>query len=330
MQLGYTIYPHESMKTLFNGRDDLRMRIWLSDGVNGFEQLTPDRRIPNADLLGLRTLKEPLTVYVDATNGDDLESGLSPSRAKRTIQAGVDMIPHRLEANATIEVANGIYREQVNILDHTSNYNSWLSLVGDEYTGNPETTIPAVRVTGTDNDITPIATREFAIYASDVQNLRIVGFELDYGSLRSLWVQEGRYILSKIRASHGNIHITNHSRATLTDVWGIGSGIEVQINSYVGFVSGGAINAARGLFVNANSSMDFGGTSKFNNNTVAIEIDANSTVNFSSAVPHVGFIQNNTIGIRTWRGAVCSQTYTGNTISGNGTNTLVSPSSTVQ
>lgn len=165
---------------LFNGREDLRLRVWLSDGVNGFEQLLPDRQIPNTNLLGLRTLTEPLTIFVDATNGSDLNGGLEPGKAKQSISAAVGMLPNRIQKNATIKIADGIYRESVDLLGFNVSSNVFLSLVGDETCSPTLGQVPAVRITGTDSDITPSLVRSLGITIGQSNNIRIKGLLVDY------------------------------------------------------------------------------------------------------------------------------------------------------
>ena len=191
---------------IFNGRDDLRMRIWLSDGVNGFEQLTPDRRIPNADLLGLRTLTEPLTVYVDATNGSDLNSGLNASYAKETIGAAVRMMPKNLQANARIQIANGIYRESVELNGFTVANFKRLTLVGDETCSPTLGQVPAVRITGTDSDSTPVASRANGISVVLSNNIAIDGILIDYFSAENVLVRNSSLIfLYNSQSSHASL-----------------------------------------------------------------------------------------------------------------------------
>jgi hypothetical protein len=64
---------------LFNRDDELSLRVWFDDGYLGFQQLSPDRRIPKPRILGLREATEDLTLYVNASTGDDhYSAGLSP------------------------------------------------------------------------------------------------------------------------------------------------------------------------------------------------------------------------------------------------------------
>ncbi len=94
---------------LFNRDDELAVRVWFNDGVNGFQQLVPDRRLTNPRRLGINRIAEPLTVYVSDTAGNDLNDGLTTDTAKKTIQAAIDMLPKRIDATTTVDVADGTY-----------------------------------------------------------------------------------------------------------------------------------------------------------------------------------------------------------------------------
>lgn len=82
-------------------------RVTLSDpdGVSGAATLTATFATRSA------TLAEPTlrTLYVDAANGDDANSGLAPDDALRTIQEGAD----RAGPGDLVQVAAGTYREGV-------------------------------------------------------------------------------------------------------------------------------------------------------------------------------------------------------------------------
>jgi hypothetical protein len=167
---------------LFNGRDDHRLRAWLNDGAHGFQQLTPDREIPNARMLGLAETRQNLDIYVNGTTGNDLYSGLSADQAKKTIQAAVDMAPkNQFKSVVTIHIANGVYREEVGIYG----FNTWgggLVLQGDMTTTVDATTDPQVRVTGADNDSTQAAVRSYGINVERCGGVHAYGILADYCS----------------------------------------------------------------------------------------------------------------------------------------------------
>lgn len=61
---------------------------------------------------GLATTQD-MTLYVDGTNGDDSNDGLTPQTAFRTIQKAVDSVPKTIQHIVTIQIADGVYDEEV-------------------------------------------------------------------------------------------------------------------------------------------------------------------------------------------------------------------------
>jgi len=55
----------------------------------------------------------PLGLYVDAATGDDANDGLTPAKAKRTIQAAFNAIPYVLGGTVTVNIADGTYHEEL-------------------------------------------------------------------------------------------------------------------------------------------------------------------------------------------------------------------------
>jgi len=84
----------------------------------------------------------PLDLYVNGATGDDANSGLSPSAAKRTIQGAVDRIPAIAGGDVTVHIADGTYAEQVLLADKTGPKGNRVTLLGNS--ANPA----AVRITG--------------------------------------------------------------------------------------------------------------------------------------------------------------------------------------
>ena len=128
---------------IVNNRSGLSLRVWFNDLSHGWELLTPDLKLA-ANAHTMQRITEPVTLFVNGTTGDDANTGLAAGLAKKTIQAAVDIIPPKLEANVLIEIADGVYREQVDIANITSKVGVTLELRGDVYSGAGETTVPAV------------------------------------------------------------------------------------------------------------------------------------------------------------------------------------------
>jgi hypothetical protein len=81
----------------------------FNDGTHGYQQLTPDRRLTNPRRYGLTCVTNPLTVYVNSSDGNDYDNGLTTDTAKRTVQAAVDMLPKSLHAKTIVKLAPGTY-----------------------------------------------------------------------------------------------------------------------------------------------------------------------------------------------------------------------------
>jgi hypothetical protein len=142
--------------SVFHSQDRVYLRVWFSDGVHGFEQLQPDRAIVNPALLASQAAVDALDLYVDGSLGDDDNNGLSPATAKKTIQAAIKTLPARIDGNATVHIAAGVYREYVQIVGITLNPSGALTIVGDPTTVPSTSVDPDVRITGSDDDVTKV------------------------------------------------------------------------------------------------------------------------------------------------------------------------------
>jgi len=171
-------------KDVFARDEDMYLRVWFNDGTRGFEVLTPDRKITNTDLLGLKISKiKDYTIYVNGATGNDKHLGLTPEKPKKTIQSAIDTLPPLLKCNATIDIADGVYREQVNIIGINATPGKKLTLLGDDSWTTASVGDPAVRITGVDNDADPIRVRKYAVYAQQCTGLRLGGLLLDRSTI---------------------------------------------------------------------------------------------------------------------------------------------------
>jgi len=167
-------------KDVFARDEDMYLRVWFNDGTRGFEMLTPDRKITNTDLLGLKISKiKDYIIYINGATGNDKHLGLTPEKPKKTIQSAIDSLPPLLKCNVTIDIADGVYREQVNIIGINATPGKKLTLLGDDSWTTASVGDPAVRITGVDNDADPILVRKYAVCAQQCTGLRLVGLFLD-------------------------------------------------------------------------------------------------------------------------------------------------------
>jgi hypothetical protein len=188
-------------RSIFNHPNQIKLRIWFSDGTHGFQQLLPDRRIVNPQLIGLVSGTEDFTIYVNGTTGNDENNGLTTDTAKQTIQAAVDVLPERLRCNVTIDIADGVYREQVNVFGISAEPQKTLTLLGDEIWTPSSPSDPSVRITGTDSDTSPTGVRDFAICAESCGNLQIKGVLFDHGAYAGASLENGRYFVFNCKAA---------------------------------------------------------------------------------------------------------------------------------
>ena len=143
--------------------------VWLEIQVNG-ETLTP--RVPiasSAYALNARTVRGhevttggPLDLYVDASQPDDSEDGLSPFTAKSTIQAALDLIPTIVHHDVVVHVTPGTYTESLLLKDR-------LAPGGASITLQREPATDWVFVSGT-------GTKARCLELSGVSNVYIEGF----------------------------------------------------------------------------------------------------------------------------------------------------------
>jgi hypothetical protein len=244
---------------LFNDRDDLMLRAWFDDGIHGSQLLTPDRPIANARMLGLREATEDLTIYVDAATGDDLYSGLSPDRAKKTIQAAVNMAPKQVrECVVKIEIAPGTYAEQVQMYGIHTSFGGTFHVLGDVSTAVDEGTDPNVQIIGIGPLSYGISIRNCSqimvegILVSDAY----IGFGLADSSLSLIRCKA-------IRNAYSGYFLARGSGVFVDSCWAVD-------NSTVGFL------AHRCLEV------DFQDCRAVENGTVGIQIDSTPWVRFRS------------------------------------------------
>ena len=254
--------------TIFNSTSDLYLRVWFSDGERGFQQMTPDRRIANARLYGILSEKKDFTIYVDGEIGNDRFSGLRPNAPKKTIQGAVNVLPSRLNCNATIRVAPGVYREQVVIYGIDTYPGKYLFLEGDPdwVPGNVQE--PNVRITGLDSDTTTTRVREFCLTTRRCTGLIVRGLLFDNALKGGVCLQEGMYFIQRcLSRNHGN-----HDFA---------SGFRVEFNCQTFMTKCLALQSGwYGFWAYGNSTVEFTDCSAKQNNLGGISCGTLSAGNF--------------------------------------------------
>jgi hypothetical protein len=192
---------------VFTGKENVFLRVWFSDGVHGFEELNPKRRIVNPALLASQELRTPVDIYVNGTTGDDENNGFAPDKAKKTIQAAIDIVPKEIEQPININVADGIYRETVNIQGFNAQglKGGILKIIGDPDTIPSDTIDPGVIVSGSDNDITPV--RPYGIHIRNCQFIQVIGIKVQQCTAYDFFAGfVGEVGLIKCKAANSDIY----------------------------------------------------------------------------------------------------------------------------
>lgn len=252
-------------QTIFKSEDTLYLRKWFDDGQNGFELLAPDTRILNHSLLALHS-KQDIHLYVDSIHGKDTNSGLHSSRAKKTIQAAVDIVPTHLVTNLTIHVAPGTYPEAVVIAGIVAIPGRSFKITGDtswtyEQYGSAT---PQVVMEG---DLS----KARGFYAQACSNLVIEGFTLQNYTIAGIGVENGQYNVNKV--------VSNYNRRGL-------------------ICSQASLNVNEGVF-DHNTSEGFWGINSSTLSLTKVNCDNNAQFGFSisaqtsAQIKGVGSYQNN-------------------------------------
>jgi len=177
--------------SIFNGDERVFLRVWFSDNAtSGFEHLHPDRKITNPALLGSQSLSE-IHLYVNPDTGNDNNPGINPGLPKQTIQAAWNALPPMIRENATIHLADGVYRETVEMSGKTIIGSATISIVGNE------TTPSAVRITGADAGAETTPVRETGFLVNKQDDLFLSGLYFDYFDPHALALRNKSSIIIK-------------------------------------------------------------------------------------------------------------------------------------
>jgi hypothetical protein len=250
--------------------------------------LTPDRKITNTDLLGLKISKiKDYTIYVNGATGDDKHLGLTPEKPKKTIQSAIDTLPAQLKCNVTIDVADGVYREQVNIIGINAMPGKKLTLLGDDSWTTVSAGNPAVRITGTDNDAeNEVFPRSNVIHAEQSSGFRIVGFFIDRArDVRVSLTSCSSWEVSRCRVTHNGhtygFHLNACGMGTISDCLINQNGVGIRsMNSEFSIVGIKVTQNYYGIYVDS-SNLDMTDSLLNNNGWVGLTIARSSTAEFS-------------------------------------------------
>ena len=219
----------------FNSEEDIYLQTWFSDGVHGFEVLQPNRKVVNPASLATES-RHAMDLYVDPDNGDDRNSGYKQNKPKRTIQSTWDALPPMIHEDVTIHLADGIYRESVNLAGKIPVGEAKITLLGNESSSS------SVRVTGADATSETAAVRTTGFTLTDQSGIVFRSFVVDY------------YVETGIRAKNGSTLDMYDCVVSHTGMLGVEATIrstinlnDVEVHSISGYSSGIAANIQSNL-----------------------------------------------------------------------------------
>jgi len=179
--------------TIFQNREPLKLRTWFNDGVHGFEQLNPDYNLINTALISSETGSDDFTIFVNHDIGDDSNSGLKATEAKKTIQAAIEIIPSRVRSNVTVDIADGTYEEEVMLYGINVRPGKRVTLKGDETFSSVSLNLPKVKI-----NAKPTSNSAFAncLIAEQCTNIYIEGIAFTNAREAGALFENGKYTVS--------------------------------------------------------------------------------------------------------------------------------------
>lgn len=256
--------------TIFQKREPLKLRTWFNDGVHGFEQLQPDYNLINTALITSETNLDDFVIYVNGNTGDDSNSGLKQNEAKKTIQAAVDIIPSRVRANISVEIADGTYPEAVQIYGIDVLPDKKITFIGDDIWNASSTGAPKVIITGKNESG---STRTYCLKADKCNNLVFHGVTFENANGVGLNLSKGDYYVENCmirNTTFNGMNITNQSYAKVSQTVSMNNSIHgfgVNTNSRAILTDCyGKQNGHSGLAVMDQTSCGLDGHCEFNNN----------------------------------------------------------------
>lgn len=297
--MGDTTMMQPISPTIFQSRTPLKLRVWFNDGSHGFQQLVPDHNLVDLSLTTVETGNQDFTIYVNGTTGNDVNNGLTPSKAKKTIQAAVDILPDRLNCNVTISIANGTYHEEVVLYGLAVKPGKTLLLQGDTAWAPSAVTEPAVKISGSDNDSISSRLRPSALHAVQCSGVSFTGIAFKFATGHGLFLENGSYTVSKcqgIANGLAGLMADTQSQANVTYFYGLDNsqtGVYLANNSRVNFTHVQALrNTQYGMRMLNQSNSSIYGSCQVSNNGLGIQLRDLSMCSFAGGLS--GGITSNT------------------------------------
>ena len=300
VNIGDTALPNMAPlnASIFNSTERVFLRVWFSDQAHPFERLRPDRQIVNPALLGWRSGDEDFTIYVNATTGNDADSGLTTDTAKQTIQAAWNMIPPLVEQNITIHLAEGQYREQVLLTGKVLINDAKIHIEG---VAAPQ---PVVEMRGDleTNPNTPM--RDYGFHAISQDRIIIRNIRFQYYAIAAIFLQKDSEAEIRNCKFNYNKHGIHSERSSFVaadcDIDDGVSGGDIAVGLYLERFSSAVVenctihNQTHGGVAQAMSLFENVSGSTSGNNRNGFQISQNSNITFRLPM---STISNNQIGI---------------------------------
>jgi len=211
------------------------------------------------------------------------------------------VLADRLHCNVTIDITNGVYREEVRVFGITVEPGKSLTFLGDESWAPSSPGDPAVRITGKDNDTTGTKVRGNGLYAQQCSNIIVKGILFDNAIYGGVALHEGYYRLYNCKSVHnGHGFVASRNASAYFEGCLAGqndtNGFHVNTHTHTWLRNCASNNnGLYGIAVNMVGSAHFYGTGEFSNNSKSgMMFIHNSRGWFSGFSPaYTGEVRNN-------------------------------------
>lgn len=194
--------------SIFNQSQNVFLRVWFSDDGVTFDCLTPDKKLSNLELLGVKTSGDTV-LYVDPVDGDDKYTGLNIISPKKTIQSAWDVIPDLVKDKVTIYLADGTYEEEVLLSNKSVIGDATISIIGN--ISDPSMVV----VSGADlaSGTTPVRDIGFKIVGQE--DLCISGIQFIYCKQAGIFSQEH----SSVELNYCKFHYNHYGLDSISSIF---------------------------------------------------------------------------------------------------------------